>query len=158
MLERRNLPKKRMAAGALCLNEQRELLIVKPTYRPDWLIPGGVIELDESPRAACAREVLEEIGLFLPIRRLLAVDYTSPDGMRTESLQFIFWGGVLCSEQIASIRLPADELSDYRFLELLEAQKMLNTNLAKRIEPCFFALEQNRTVYLEDGVLIEETA
>ncbi len=155
-MEPNNLPKKRMAAGALCLNEQREILIVKPTYRPDWLIPGGLIELNESPRVACAREVCEEIGLKLPIQRLLGVDYTSPDGVRTESLQFIFWGGVLDVQQIARIRLREDELSAYRFVTLHEAQRLLNPHLAKRIAPCLFALEQNRTLYLEDGVLLDE--
>ncbi len=30
------LPKKRMAAGALFLNERQEILIVKPAYREFW--------------------------------------------------------------------------------------------------------------------------
>jgi hypothetical protein len=38
-----------MAAGALFFNHRDEILILKPTYRDDWLIPGGVVELDESP-------------------------------------------------------------------------------------------------------------
>jgi 8-oxo-dGTP diphosphatase len=38
------LPAKRMASGALYFNNRGELLIVKPTYRAAWLIPGGVVE------------------------------------------------------------------------------------------------------------------
>jgi ADP-ribose pyrophosphatase YjhB (NUDIX family) len=58
----KNLPKKRMAAGALILNKNNEILIVKPNYRDQWLIAGGVIEENESPKDACLREVKEEIG------------------------------------------------------------------------------------------------
>jgi hypothetical protein len=35
-----SLPGKRMAAGCLFLNEVDDVLIVKPIYRSDWLLPG----------------------------------------------------------------------------------------------------------------------
>ena len=38
------LPKKRMAAGALLLNEQGQILIVKPTYRSDRLLPKALLQ------------------------------------------------------------------------------------------------------------------
>ena len=69
------LPKKRMAAGALFLNERQEILIVKPAYREFWLLPGGVIEDGESPRQACMREIREELGLEVWVEKLLCVDY-----------------------------------------------------------------------------------
>jgi hypothetical protein len=51
-----SLPAKRMASGCLFLNKAGELLIVKPVYRDDWLLPGGSLEKDESPAQGCARE------------------------------------------------------------------------------------------------------
>lgn len=89
------LPGKRMAAGALFLNARQEILIVKPTYREDWLVPGGVIERDESPYRACLREIREELGLDLLLHRLLCIEYKLPHGASSESVQFIFYGGVL---------------------------------------------------------------
>ena len=65
------LPKKRMAAAALFLNEQHEILIVKPIYRELWLLPGGVVEEGESPRQACIREIREELGLVIAVGRFL---------------------------------------------------------------------------------------
>ncbi len=65
------LPKKRMAAGALFLNEEEKILIVKPTYRPDWLLPGGSVEKEESPREACIQEIQEELCLEIVLERLL---------------------------------------------------------------------------------------
>ncbi|MEO0768780.1 MAG: NUDIX hydrolase [Cyanobacteria bacterium J06649_4] len=46
-----------MGAGGLFFDSEGRLLILKPTYRNDWLIPGGVVEANESPRHACMREV-----------------------------------------------------------------------------------------------------
>ena len=57
-----SLPKKRMGAGCLFLDEHQRVLLVKPTYKPGWEIPGGIVELNESPKKCCEREVLEEIG------------------------------------------------------------------------------------------------
>ena len=88
-------PKKTIAGGALFFNAQGRLLIVKPTYRGHWSIPGGVVEEGESPRAGCTREVWEEIGLHVTLGPLLVLDATStgtaPSGR--ETLQLLFDGG-----------------------------------------------------------------
>lgn len=150
----RSLPKKRMAAGALLLNEQGDLLIVKPTYRDDWLVPGGVVEADESPREACVRELREEIGLTIAVTSLLCIDYQHSDAERTESLQFIFDGGMLVQEQIAQIVLPPDELARWAFVPYAEAIALVNERLGQRIAFALPARNQGRTAYLEDGVPI----
>lgn len=69
----KNLPKKRMAAGCLFLNDKKELLILKPSYRETWNIPGGVIEENESPLAACKREIKEELGIECKINNLFVI-------------------------------------------------------------------------------------
>jgi 8-oxo-dGTP diphosphatase len=147
------LPMKRMAAGALFFNERGELLLVKPVYRPDgYGIPGGIVEADESPKAACGREVREELGLDVRLGPLLAVDYRPRDGAVTESLQFVFAGGVLSPAQIASIRLPAAELSEYRFVPPDEALPLLSPpHLRRRVAACLRALRAGATLYLHDG-------
>jgi 8-oxo-dGTP diphosphatase len=147
----KSLPKKRMAAAVLLQNEQGEILIVKPTYRPEWLLPGGTIEADESPRQACEREVREEIGLNLPIGTLLSVDYIPQEHEKTESIQFIFDGGLLSQEQIQTIQLQEEELSEYRFSPVEEAIALLAINVARRIRPSLQALQANGAVYLERG-------
>jgi 8-oxo-dGTP diphosphatase len=145
------LPRKRMAAGALFLDDARRVLIVKPTYRAEWLVPGGVVEEDESPRAACAREIREELGLPLEPGRLLCVEYRSAHDRRTECVQFIFLGGVLSPGTIAQITLPQAELTDYRFVASAEAAVMLAPRLAPRIALALTALADGRTIYAEDG-------
>ena len=154
MAERRwaHLPKKRMAAGALFFDQRGHLLVVKSVYKDGWGIPGGVIEADESPKEGCAREVKEELGLDVAIGRLLVVDYIPPDDQTTESLQFIFYGGVLDPALIDRIRLQVEELSAFRFLPPQEAVALLSPNrLGRRVPRALEALEQRTAVYLHDG-------
>jgi len=41
---------------------RRPALIVNPVYKPVRDLPGGAVEANESPHAACRREVAEELG------------------------------------------------------------------------------------------------
>lgn len=136
-------------AGALIRNASAELLIVKPNYRDGWLIPGGAAEADESPKTACYREVLEEVGLELPLGRLLCVDYRFLS-KRGGSLAFLFDGGVLNNTQIESIRLQTEELDAFKFVDKQEALKLCNTFLSTRMKKGVEALETNKTFYLEN--------
>ncbi len=142
-------PKKRVAVGAMLFNEKGELLIVKPTYKDHWSLPGGIVDDHESPAAALAREVEEEIGLQVPSFGFVCVDYIR-DG-DDESLQFKFDGGVLSNDKIARIKLQAGELSDYKFVGTADAPRFLSPNQAKNTPLCLAALKKKVPIYLECG-------
>lgn len=127
------MPRKVAAAGALFLNKEGRVLLVNPTYKPVWEIPGGVVELNEAPRTACAREVEEEIGLRVEPGRLLGLDYIAHPERGREVLRFIFWGGILNREQIDAIRLPAEELSEFGFFDGPTARTLLSTSLGEQV-------------------------
>src|SRR5689334_8869281 len=127
----RTLPRKRMAASALFRDESGNLLLVKPTYRSYWLFPGGTVDENESPRIACIREVKEELGIDIPSPRLLGMDYLSEENEETECLQFGFYCGTLSATQIATIKLPARELSEFRFLPVEEVLPILSPKLTR---------------------------
>lgn len=143
------LPKKRMGAGCLFFNQEGKMLILKPTYKHHWLLPGGVIEANESPRKACVREVKEEIGLDCQLTRLLCVDYVSDRNRQIESVQFVFWGGIIDNE--TEINLPKQEISTYQFIELEKGISMLGINSQRRLKSCLPCLNHQTTVYLENG-------
>ena len=106
-----SLLKKRMGVGCLLCDRQGKILILKPTYKNHWLLPGGVIEVNESPLQACIREVKEETDIDCQPIRLLCVDYVSDRSNKIESVQFIFYGGIISDEKI--IALPETEISLY---------------------------------------------
>ena len=129
-------PHKRVAAGALFLNDVGRILLVNPTYKPPWEIPGGMVEADEAPLAACRREIQEEIGLTIAPGTLLSVGYLRSYNNRGDSVRFIFWGGVLDATTIDSIQLQATELSEYRFVTLAQAGELVRPSLHAQLAQC----------------------
>jgi 8-oxo-dGTP pyrophosphatase MutT (NUDIX family) len=85
-----SLARKRMAAGALFRDQDGQVLLVDPVYRATWDLPGGAVEAEESPHAACRREVAEELGLDRPAGRVLAVDWVPSRPERPEGLITVY--------------------------------------------------------------------
>lgn len=145
-----SLPRKVIGAGCLLFDAAGNLLIVKPTYKATWQLPGGIVEASESPWQACVREVCEELGLCVALQRLVCVDYVHPAEHGRESVQFIFLGDMLPAEQIAQITLPPDELSNYHLLPPMDALPLLNERLRRRVARCLQAITHQQTLYLEN--------
>jgi 8-oxo-dGTP diphosphatase len=144
--------KKPMAAGALIGNAAGQVLIVKPVYKPGWEIPGGMIEDNESPVAACRREVREELGLEIAPGRLLCIEYASATHDVQDRVLFIFDGGVIRNEDEAKIVLQADELSAYRFAAPADLPELLSDTLAGRVAHALAArIDGQMPRYLENG-------
>ena len=57
------LPRKRAISQLLVRDHDGRVLICRLTYKNDWDLPGGVVEVGESPRLAAAREIEEELAL-----------------------------------------------------------------------------------------------
>lgn len=148
-----NLPRKRMASGALFFNKDKELLILKPTYKNHWIIPGGVVDKDESPRDACVREVKEETGLDKEISRMLCVDYKEDDG-KGENVVFVFDGGSLTDDEIGKIELPEEEIAEFKFLPQEEALELFSNSQQKRFKSVFEYWDAGKGIYLENGLAV----
>ena len=90
------LPAIPASAGALIYDSAGRLLILKPTYKSGWTIPGGVMEADgETPWQACQREVREECGLEVQSGRLACVDFRKPRPGRPGGMRFLFDCGAM---------------------------------------------------------------
>ena len=151
-----NLPRKRMAVAALLFNSQGQVLIVKPSYKNHWSLPGGVVEKDESLQQALLREIKEEINLdFNGKIKLAVLDYCSGEEKlgagKTESLQIFFDCGIISKDEEMTIRPDGEEIIDYQFCSVEEAKKIISEPLKKRIESY---LSAGMVVYLENGEII----
>ncbi|MFI9006254.1 NUDIX domain-containing protein [Actinosynnema sp. NPDC053489] len=136
------------ASGALFLDARGRVLLVEPTYKDHWEIPGGAVEPGETPREACAREVLEELGLAVEPGPLLVADWAPAGGQ--DRVLFVFDGGSLAED--AAIRLPADELRAHRYVEPADVPDLVIPRLARRVAAALRARERGVTLYLEHGV------
>lgn len=141
------------SAGALLTDPAGRLLLLKPTYKSGWTIPGGVMENDgETPWQACQREVLEETGIAVSSGRLVAVDTRPAKARRAMGLRFLFDCGRLDPVAIAGIVVQATEVSEFRFVEKELALSMLRPAVSRRVAQAWVAIATGRgCVYLEDG-------
>lgn len=141
------LPRKVAAAGALVRDGQGQVLIIKPTYKAGWEIPGGCVEVGESARAACAREALEELGVALDVGRLLVVEHemtTEGDGIK-----FVYDCGTVASVDGMTVR--TDEVDEVAFVGPDELNSYLPPQQARRLAAALQALEQAVLVELVNG-------
>jgi 8-oxo-dGTP pyrophosphatase MutT (NUDIX family) len=68
----------RLGTSAAIFDGQGRVLLTKRTDNGQWCLPGGGMDPGESAAEACEREVLEETGLIVRIKRLVGV-YSHPD-------------------------------------------------------------------------------
>ncbi|UQX03837.1 NUDIX hydrolase [Streptomyces sp. RerS4] len=148
-----SLPRVLAGAAALFRDAEGRVLLVEPNYREGWALPGGTIESDqgESPREAARRESAEEIGLDVPLGRLLAVDWSvGPD--RPPLAAYLYDGGVLDAAQLASITLQEEELLSWKLVEPDELTTHLLGSLGLRAQEAYRALQSGEgPVELENG-------
>jgi len=137
------------SSGALIFDQKARLLILKPTYKTGWTIPGGVMEAGgESPWEACVREVREECGLTVRAGRLACVDFRRPRPGRPGGVRFLFDCGRMDDAALGAVILQREEISEYRMVSLDEALTMLRAPIRRRVRA---AAAAKSTVYLEEG-------
>ncbi len=146
----RSLAAKRMGAGAVIRDDAGRVLVVKPTYKEPWELPGGAVEEGESPAAACRRELREELALDVEVGELVCVDYNSPAPDYIESLMFLFEVRCLTAGDLAAIRIETSEISEWRFCDPAEAGDLLGARVGRRLAAVLDDGRLRTGLYLED--------
>ena len=137
------------SAGALIYDRAGRLLILRPTYKSGWTIPGGVMEADgETPWDACRREVREECGIEVRGGRLACVDYHPGRPERPGGIRFLFDCGPADDAALAAITVQPEEIAEYRLVPLDTALALLRPPIRRRVRA---VSQHSGFVYLEDG-------
>ncbi|MDO9455749.1 GNAT family N-acetyltransferase [Nocardioides sp.] len=130
------LPRKR-AIGQMLIRDAEgpdaRVLLCRLTYKNDWDLPGGVVEVGESPQLAAGREVTEELALDIPSGRLLLTDWLPPWGGWDDALCLVFDGGVHPATVTERIVPQAREIREAAFLTPDEIAERCADFTARRI-------------------------
>ncbi|MBC3987785.1 NUDIX hydrolase [Streptomyces sp. AC563] len=144
--------RKRVAADVLLRDAEERVLLVNPTYKPGWDLPGGMAEANEPPEETARRELREELGLDITLYGLLVVDWVAPHGPWDDQLAFVFDGGTLGAREAGTIGPCDGELSEAAFVTQAVAQGLLSDRLRTRFNAAMTSLHAGgRTTYLHDG-------
>ena len=143
----------RLAAGVLFFDYADRVLLVRPSYKSGWDIPGGYVEPAESPKQACAREVREELGITPPIGELLVVDW-APHPDEGDKLLFVFDGGTLTKDHLEAITPDVEEIAEWGFQRVDEFEQVMPQRLVRRLRTAVAARREQTSAYAENGTRV----
>jgi len=145
----------RLAVGcsaAVFDKTHERILLICRADNGKWAVPGGYMESGENFFEACAREVYEETGLRVEVKRLISI-YTNPhllleypDGNRWQLVVLHFEAQVLDGE----LR-PSDESPTLSFYRLGESKKLEMNPLDRMRVADSFANQESVLVRNEFG-------
>lgn len=110
------------ASIGIVLNDQREVLLVKRSDVPVWVLPGGGVDAGESFEEAALREIEEETGFRIEIVRKCA-EYLPVNALAAKTVVFLCQvvdGQMKCSSESKEVaffslrQLPKDFFFPHR--------------------------------------------
>lgn len=113
----------RVGCSAAILNEEGKVLLTRRRDNGQWCLPSGGMEAGESPSETALREVFEETGLEVRVKRLVGV-YSDPhqlvmyqDGNKVQIVAIHFE-----AEIVGGTLGLSDETSDFGYFSLKEME------------------------------------
>jgi 8-oxo-dGTP pyrophosphatase MutT (NUDIX family) len=123
---------------ALVFDEQRRVLLVRPSHRDNvWVAPGGAVDPDEQPQDAVVREVWEETGLVVEPTELRGV-FGGPEyrvwyanGDEVGYMMAVYE----CRATGGALRADGDEIAEARYFAPAELGAITLSRWARVIVP-----------------------
>ena len=113
----------RVGCSAAIFNEEGKVLLTRRRDNGQWCLPSGGMDAGESPSETALREVFEETGLHVRVKRLVGV-YSDPnqlvmyqDGNKVQIVAIHFE-----AEIIGGTLGLSDETSDFGYFSLKEME------------------------------------
>ena len=145
------LPRKRAIAQLLVRDTEGRVLMCHLTYKQDWDLPGGVVEVGESPRLAAEREVEEELALTVAAGPLVLTDWLPPWSGWDDAVCLVFDGGRHDAALAASIVPQRREIRTARFCSVDEVHARAADFTARRVDAALANAAAGRCTFTESG-------
>ncbi|MFG2292230.1 NUDIX domain-containing protein [Streptomyces sp. NPDC048603] len=141
-----------VAATGVLLDGAGRVLLLTPSYKEGLELPGGTVEDTEVPEEGLARELKEELGLDVPVGRLLAVDARSPGELGRSLVAHVHLVGPLTDEQATGLSFADGEVAEAHWHTPEEAVRLLPERVAPRLRAALAALYAGSIAHLVNGV------
>lgn len=133
MASNMGIPRHIISAGAVVLNDEGEILLIRGPRR-GWEQPGGQVEEGESIHDAVIREVKEETGIDIEVTKFCGIYQNTTSGVCATC-----WLGKSIGGEIQT----SSESLEVGFFTIDEALKMVNySNFKERIIKSLDSKEQ----------------
>jgi RimJ/RimL family protein N-acetyltransferase/8-oxo-dGTP pyrophosphatase MutT (NUDIX family) len=145
------LPRKRAISQMLVRDPDDRVLLCRLTYKEDWDLPGGVVEVHESPQLAVSREVEEELSLAITAGPLLLTDWLPSWSGWDDALCLVFDGGVHEASILDGLVVQPREIRTAEFCTLEQVHERCADFTARRVESALANAHGEGPTYTESG-------
>ncbi|MFT4187922.1 MAG: NUDIX hydrolase [Aeromicrobium sp.] len=111
------LPTKRVISQGLWRDAEGRVLLCELTYKKEWDLPGGVIEVGESPAVGLRRELAEELGIEVEVGDLVTVNWLPAWRGWDDACVFVFDLGRTPVPDREALTLQAAEIADVHWCD-----------------------------------------
>ena len=145
------LPRKRAIGQMLVRDPEERVMLCQLTYKPDWDLPGGVIEIGESPASGVSREIREELALDLPAHSLVLTDWLPAWSGWDDAICLVFDGGVHDPSLLDGVVRETREIAAVEFCTLEQVRERCADFTARRVAAALASLAGTGPGYSESG-------
>lgn len=139
-----SFPRACTAAGLVVRDPAGRVLLLQTSYKPEWEVPGGLVEAGEDITTAAVREAFEELELVLEPGPLLALD-TWPADVRTPAITLaLLDGGVHPPGLVERLRFADGEIVAAHWCDAAAVRERGGPRLGRRLLAVLEALADGR--------------
>jgi 8-oxo-dGTP diphosphatase len=125
-----NIAAPEAAAHAVLVDDRGWVLIVRPSYKRRWHLPGGYIHVGETPAAAVARKVQEELRIAPELRGPAVIAWAPHGG--ADRILFLF-AGQLTPTLREAVRIDGAEIIGWTIQPPERLEDRLHPHVAARV-------------------------
>jgi ADP-ribose pyrophosphatase YjhB (NUDIX family) len=145
--ERDIYPTPNLSVRVIVFNELNQLLMVKEVMDGKWAVPGGWVDVFNTPSEAAVSEVLQETGLLINPTRIIAImqreRYKDYPTLVSETVHYFL------AEVISGVLTPSHETSEVCWIDWNDLPELSRKSTEKEIKRAIDIALNHKDTYFE---------